>query len=175
MNRALPPSIVISHAAATWFMVGLIWTIHVVHYPLFSEVGAAEYVDFQAAHVERIGTLLLIPWAVEGVTAAAILVISVAARDRRYLVPAVIGAVAMGVVLVVSGFWSAPAHADLADGFDADVHGRLMAADLVRTVAWTVRGVCAAWILAVFIGRSSSDRSPNPIDPADLQSPVDSR
>ncbi|MCK6525129.1 hypothetical protein L6R49_27300, partial [Myxococcota bacterium] len=27
------------HAAATWFMVGLIWFVQIVHYPLFSAVG----------------------------------------------------------------------------------------------------------------------------------------
>jgi hypothetical protein len=153
VKRALEPTVVMVHLAATWFMVGLIWTIHVVHYPLFPKVGDATYVEFQAAHVERIGALLLLPWAVEGITAAAILLAAFVARDRQFLVPAVVGAVAMGVVLAVSGFWSAPAHGELADGFDADVHSRLMAADLIRTLAWSVRGICAAWILMVLLRR----------------------
>jgi hypothetical protein len=55
----------------------------------------------------------------------------------------------MGVVLLISGVWSAPAHGDLADGFDAAVHDRLMTANLVRTLAWTVRGVVAAWIVGL--------------------------
>ena len=137
-------------------MVGLIWTIHFVHYPLFADVGDATYVAFQAAHVDRIGKLLLVPWAVEGVTAAAILLVALTTRDRRLLPPAVIGAVAMGVVLLVSGFWSAPAHGELADGFDPDVHRRLMNADLVRTLAWTVRGFTAAWIATVMWRRTTS-------------------
>ena len=29
-----------AHAAATWALVGLIWTVQVVHYPLFALVGA---------------------------------------------------------------------------------------------------------------------------------------
>ena len=144
------------HLAATWFMVGLIWTIHFVHYPLFAEVGEATYVAYQAAHVDRIGKILLVPWAVEGIAAAAILFTALATRDRRVLPPAVIGAVAMGVVLLVSGFWSAPAHGELADGFDPEVHDRLMNADLVRTLAWTVRGFTAAWIAAVMWRRATS-------------------
>ena len=69
--------------------------------------------------------------------------------DRRDLrAPAVFGAVAMAVVLVISGFWSAPAHGDLADGFDAAVHDRLMTANLVRSFAWTICGVAATWVLA---------------------------
>jgi hypothetical protein len=152
--RALSPTVAVIHLIATWFMVGLIWTIHTVHYPLFAQVGDATYVAFQAAHVERIGRLLLVPWAVEGVTAAIIVLVAFGTRDRRLLPPAVIGALAMGVVLVISGFWSAPAHGELADGFDATVHDRLMAADLVRTLAWTVRGACAAWVVAVLWRRT---------------------
>jgi hypothetical protein len=128
----------------------------VVHYPLFAEVGEATYVGFQAAHVDRIGRLLLVPWAVEGVTAAVILVVTVTTRDRRLLPPAVIGALAMGVILAISGFWSAPAHGELADGFDPEVHDRLMTADLVRTLAWTARGFTAAWIAALVWRRATS-------------------
>ncbi|MFT5734734.1 MAG: hypothetical protein ACI8WY_003417, partial [Planctomycetota bacterium] len=31
----LPLWILISHLAVTWALIGLIWTIHVVHYPMF--------------------------------------------------------------------------------------------------------------------------------------------
>jgi len=156
VTRALQPFVVITHVVATWFMVGLIWTIHVVHYPLFAEVGDAAYVGFQAAHVDRIGPLLAVPWAIEGLTAAVILFGAVTSHDRSFLVPAVLGAAALGVVLVVSGFWSAPAHGELADGFDPDVHARLMTADLVRTLAWTIRGGCAVWMASLLFRRSGS-------------------
>lgn len=154
MERALQPAVVVTHLVVTWFMVGLIWTIHVVHYPLFSKVGDTTYLDFQAAHVDRIGRLLAVPWAVEGLAAAAILLAATTSQGRSFLVPATIGALAMGVVLVVSGFWSAPAHGQLADGFDPDVHDRLMAADLVRALAWTIRGGCAVWMTALLFRRS---------------------
>lgn len=141
--------VAITHFAATWFMVGLIWTIHYVHYPLFAKVGEATYVEFQAAHVERIGRLLLVPWLTEGLTLLALLWFAFFGGERRLRVPVAIGAVAMAVVLVISGFWSAPAHGDLADGFDAAVHHRLMNANLVRTLAWSVRGITAVWILCL--------------------------
>ncbi|MFM9133342.1 MAG: hypothetical protein ACKORY_11670 [Actinomycetota bacterium] len=143
------------HLAATWFMVGLIWTIHTVHYPLFAEVGAATYEAFQAAHVDRIGKLLLLPWLTEGTTLLFLLWFAFPGGRRDLRVPVAIGAVAMGLVLAISGFWSAPAHGELADGFDAAVHSRLMTATLVRTVAWTVRGLTAAWIVAVLWPRGS--------------------
>jgi len=137
--------LVIAHVAATLFMVGLIWTIHVVHYPLFAEVGASNYVEYQAAHVDRIGLVLAFPWLLEGLTLLGVLVLAVERRDLR--VPALVGALAMAVVLVISGVWSAPAHGELADGFDAAVHDRLMTANLVRTLAWTVCGASAVWVM----------------------------
>jgi hypothetical protein len=54
----------------------------------------------------------------------------------------------MAIALIISGVWSAPAHGELADGFDAEVHNRLMNANLVRTLAWTLCGICAIWLVA---------------------------
>ena len=102
--RPVPESwirpLVIAHVAATLFMVGLIWTIHVVHYPLFAEVGAENYVDYQSAHVERIGIVLAFPWLLEGLTLLGVMALAVERRELR--VPALVGAVAMAVVLVIS-------------------------------------------------------------------------
>ena len=130
-------------------MVGMIWTIHLVHYPLFAEVGPDSYVNFQSEHVDRIGRLLLAPWLTEGLTLLALLWFVLAGKRRDIAIPVLTSAFAMAVVLVISGFWSAPAHGDLADGFDTAVHERLMSANLVRALAWSVRGMCAAWIVVV--------------------------
>ena len=147
------------HLVATWFMVGLIWTIHVVHYPLFAYVGPDEYVAFQAEHVRRIGMVLLVPWAVEGICILALLVMAMRSKSRALLLPALLGAAAMGVVLIMSGFFSAPAHGELADGFDADVHADLMRADLIRTIAWTMRGGISIWMLVVLMSVHRRDTS----------------
>ena len=137
----------IAHLASSLFMVGLIWTIHYVHYPLFAEVGEATYAQFQQSHVERIGQLLALPWLIEGITLLALLVVSVFGPLHKIRIPALLNGAAMAVVLIISGFWSAPAHADLADGYNASIHDQLMTANLVRTLAWTVCGICAVWIV----------------------------
>ena len=132
-------------------MVGLIWTIHTVHYPLFADVGPENYAQFQAHHVERIGKLLLLPWAIEGITA--LLLIVVVPKKQKFLV--ITGAVLVAGILVLSGLVSAPAHAELADGFDESVHSQLMNANLARTLLWTLRGLIAASLLfATFTQKS---------------------
>ncbi len=49
------------HMATTWFMVGLMYTIQLVSYPLFSLVGQSTFVRYEAAHVSRISRLLTVP------------------------------------------------------------------------------------------------------------------
>jgi hypothetical protein len=147
LQRYMRP-ILIAHVASTLFMVGLIWTIHYVHYPLFAHVGESTYVAFQAEHVNRIGKLLLLPWLTEGLTLLAILILAFLGQHRDLRLSAFLNGVGMATALIISGVWSAPAHGELADGFDADVHSRLMNANLVRTLGWTLCGICAIWLVA---------------------------
>ena len=138
-------------------MVGLIWTIHTVHYPLFAHVGESTYVAFQSQHVDRIGKLLFLPWLTEGITLLAVLVLAFFGNQRNLRLPAFLNGVGMAIALIISGFWSAPAHGDLADGFNAAVHDRLMTANLVRSLAWTLCGVSAIWIVARLWSSQVSD------------------
>ena len=134
----------IVHLGATWMMTGLIWTIHVVHYPLFDKVGAATYEAFQTEHMRRISQLLLVPWGVEALTAIGLVIVAPTARLR---VLALIGLALFGLVVLVTGLGAAPIHGRLVSGFDADEHRRLLQVDLVRTLLWTARGVLAAAIV----------------------------
>ena len=138
-------------------MVGLIWTIHTVHYPLFAHVGESTYAAFQSQHVNRIGKLLFLPWLTEGITLLAILVLAFFGNQHNLRLPAFLNGVGMAIALIISGFWSAPAHGDLADGFNAAVHDRLMTANLVRSLAWTLCGVSAMWIVARLWSSQVSD------------------
>ena len=126
----------------------VIWTIHSVHYPLFAHVGESTYAAFQSEHVNRIGKLLLLPWLIEGITLLGVLILAFLGNRRDLRLPAFLNGVGMAIALIISGVWSAPAHGELADGFDAVVHDRLMTANLVRTLAWTLSGICTVWILA---------------------------
>jgi hypothetical protein len=129
-------------------MVGLIWTIHVVHYPLFANVGEATYVTFQSEHVNRIGKLLFLPWLIEGITLLGVLILAFLGTRRDLRLPAFLNGFGMAIALIISGVWSAPAHGKLADGFDTDIHNQLMNANFVRTLAWTLCGVSAIWLVA---------------------------
>ncbi len=94
----------IVHLAATAAMVGLIWTIHVVHYPLFMLVGSERYGEYQREHMRRITLLLLVPWGAEAATALAL--VATTSGLTRWL--ALVGLLLLGLVVVVTGLGAAP-------------------------------------------------------------------
>ncbi len=124
------------HAAATWFMVGLIWTTQLVHYPLFRRVGESSFAEYHAGHTTRMGTLLALPAIVEIVTAAALFL---ARRDvATFAAGSALAAIWMSTALV-----HAPFHARLSRSADRRLMEGLSRANWWRTAMWTGRGVAA--------------------------------
>lgn len=121
-------------------MVGLIWVMQIVHYPLFARVGDATYGSFQSEHMRRISQVLFVPWGIEALTTLALVFL---APTNRLRIAAIVGAILFAAVTVVTGLLAAPIHGRLVDGFDPTDHGRLLAVNWVRTVLWSARGLVA--------------------------------
>ncbi len=138
--------VVVAHAVSTLFMAGMIWTIQVVHYPLFAEVGTDRFPAYEAAHSARITWVIVLPWAVQGVTTLALLLSSPAGVPRALVWAA---AVLAAIPVVVTIVWSVPAHGALSDGFDAAAHARLVGTNWLRTAAWTLHGAVATALLVL--------------------------
>lgn len=139
---------------ATWFLVGLIWTIQVVHYPLFAGVGADRFAAYQADHARLITYIVGPTMLIEAATT----VLLVVARPPS--IPAWIvwtGLLLLAVVWLSTALIQVPAHGRLADGFDAAIHQRLVSSNWIRTLAWTGRGVLlaiACWPILAAASRS---------------------
>jgi hypothetical protein len=136
-------------AAAAWFMTGLGWMVQVVHYPLFARVGAEGWTAYHAEHSRRITPIVLPAMSVE--LGGALLVALTLPRGVSATV-AWAGFAAALSTWVVTGLGAVPAHGRLAAGFDAAIHRRLLRADRLRTVGWTVHGVLAAVLAAAAAG-----------------------
>jgi hypothetical protein len=136
-------SLAVVHLAATGFMVGLIWTIHVVHYPLFALVNEP-YRAYQEAHMARITGLLVVPWGIEAITSVALVLMADAGSVR---VGAVLGLVLFALVVAVTGLGAAPIHGRLVERYDEVLLRRLLRVDLVRAVLWTARLAVASWLV----------------------------
>ena len=136
--------IVITHLVSSLTMVGMIWTVQIVHYPLMALVGPERFAAYETAHAPRMAAVVLLPWTVQGLTTTWLL-IAPPAGVRATLILAT--AVAALVPVLVTVLASIPAHMRLAAGFDADVHARLVGTNWIRTVAWTAHAVLAVAVL----------------------------
>jgi hypothetical protein len=136
--------ILLANIGATLVLVGLIWVIQVVHYPLFAQVGAANFPAYEAQHSGRI-TLIVMPLMLIELGTAGLLALAVPpsiATWETWL--------GLGLVLVAWGvtfFFSVPQHNVLSGGFDAAAHRALVESNWLRTLAWSVRGGLVLWWL----------------------------
>ena len=121
------------------FMTGLIWFVQVVHYPLLARVGA-DSVGYQAAHMTRTTWVVGLPMLAEAGSCVVLALLAVGPGWQRWP-----STVLLAIVWGATAFLLVPAHDVLARGFDPVVHERLVAANWIRTVAWTARAaLCVA-------------------------------
>ena len=139
--------ILVVHAAATWFMVGLIWVVQSVHYPLFASVGDDAFVNYEAGHTRRIGRLLAVPAVAEIVTAAALVWVRPDDVDLGLVLAA--GAV-LAALWGTTALVQAPLHRQLSSAPSPEAMRRLVRSNWVRTAGWSLRGgLVAAMLLRV--------------------------
>lgn len=132
-------AVLLLHAAATWAMVGFIWTIQLLVYPMMGRVPRAAFVDVERFHQRRV-VAVLAPFAVaELVTAGAFAVVDTGAPSWLWLA----GGVLLALLWVSTGLFYAPLHGRLSGGFDPELHRRLVWSNWLRTGGWSVRGVLA--------------------------------
>ena len=137
-----------SHALISSMLAGLIWTIQVVHYPQFADVGTAHFPRYEAEHTRRI-TMLVGPLMLAELTLAAGLCY---APPPPGLIAAPQWVPAAGFALLViiwmsTALLQVPEHSTLSKGFDATAHGRLVNSNWIRTLGWSARAMLAMWML----------------------------
>jgi hypothetical protein len=132
------------HAAATLFMVGAIWFVQVVHYPLFARVGRPGYSAYSIRHTRLTGLVVGPPMLLEAGTAIALVV---------WTPPGISDSLVWTGLLLVAGIWlstallQAPRHTTLGRGFDPAAHRFLVTSNWLRTVLWSLRGLVVLCIL----------------------------
>ncbi|GJM44283.1 MAG: hypothetical protein DHS20C21_11250 [Gemmatimonadota bacterium] len=132
------------HAAATLFMVGVIWFVQVVHYPLFPHVTRDGFPRFQKEHESRTTWIVGPAMAAESLAAIALTVLGWPHLSHAALVT---GLVLLGAIWLSTGLLQIPKHRILESGFDAAAHHFLTTSNWIRTTAWTARGALAFALL----------------------------
>jgi hypothetical protein len=136
--------VLLLHGAATLAMVGLIWFVQIVHYPLFAQVGREHFAQYEWHHQARtaqvVGPLML----TEALTAALLLLSDLTPTARNL---AWIGMALLLVIWLSTAFLQVPLHRRLAAGYESRSVARLVRSNWVRTIAWTLRGIIALLLL----------------------------
>ncbi|MDV6029259.1 MAG: hypothetical protein F9B45_03975 [Phycisphaera sp. RhM] len=129
---------------ATWYMVGLIWMVQVVHYKLFDRVGEAEFVKYETDHSNLITPIVGLPMLVEIATAGMLLAFVPAGIPRWALVAAFIAVVA---IWLSTALIQVPCHNRLTqNGFTQADYQLLVGSNWIRTILWTARGLLLAYL-----------------------------
>ena len=137
-------TVLVISTVATWGMIGVIWIVQLVHYPLLGRLSVHEPVDAAVDHQRRISWVVGPLMAAEGVTA---LILLVDRPPTMSLLSAFVAAALLGVALLSTVLIQVPQHTRLADGHDDDLVRELIARNWIRTIAWTGRGVLLAMVL----------------------------
>lgn len=132
--------LLLAHLAATLMMVGIIWFVQVVHYPLFSQVGAAGFPAYADAHSRLTTYVVGPPMLVEAATAVLLVFVRPAGVPVYF---AWIGLVLLAVVWLSTALLQVPRHTKLGLGFDNAEWAGLVSTNWVRTAAWSLRAAVA--------------------------------
>ena len=145
MNGNEPADIAwLLNLVSTSVMVGVIWFVQIVHYPLLSVVPVESASGVAVDHQRRTGWVVMAPMTIEGFSTLALL--RWVPDGVAWWVPWLNG-VFLAVALGCTVFLSVPRHARMAARPDAHVGRELVVTNWPRTIAWTSRGLVLALML----------------------------
>lgn len=144
-NKPMMPNLILlMNFASTWAMVGLIWLIQIVHYPLFSKIGENRFQEYAQDHqrlityvvlplmfIELGTSILLWPYRPQGISNALVVV-------------------GIGLVILIWGstfLIQVPQHGQLLEGYNSQLSEKLVIGNWLRTIAWSFRGLLVAWMV----------------------------
>jgi len=135
--------VLLANAVSTLFMLGLIWFVQIVHYPLFSRVGGDEFKTYEELH-QRLTTWVVGPaMLIELVTALMLLKLN--SGELQALAWG--GVILVVVIWLSTGLLSVPAHNSLAIEYSTAAWQTLVFTNWIRTAAWTLRAILVTILL----------------------------
>jgi hypothetical protein len=139
MPNPLLPSV---HLASTWFLVGLVWFVQLVHYPLMDHVSPDRFVHYETVHRQNI-LFIVGPAMLLQLASAWWLWQSSHTYQRLWLVNLLF----IGLIWLSTFLVQVPLHDELNRQFSAAAHDQLVKTNWFRTLLWSVQGVLSLWLL----------------------------
>jgi len=124
----------------SYALMGLIWTIQLVHYPAFRHVAVEDFHNFHHMHTRGISVIVM-PLMLVELAAACWLVWNPATRDPlQWLLLTLVGLIWLSTFSL-----QVPCHAHLAQGKDLEKIEKLISTNWLRTLAWTLKAGLLLW------------------------------
>ena len=125
------------HLLCTHAMIGLIWFVQVVHYPMFDNVGEKEFTNYQIRHM-RLTTYVVSPFMIgEFITLFWLFSIPEYYSNQLFLVSSGL----FVLIWISTAALQVPCHNRLLQSFEPSVHRKLVSSNWIRTIAWSLRGI----------------------------------
>jgi hypothetical protein len=124
------------HTGASFFMMGLIWFVQVVHYPLMVRVGSASFTWYHFGHTRRTSWVVILPMLIELSTGVWLWASGAITHKLFEASLALLALVWMTTFLI-----QVPLHHGLSKGYDKALLDRLILSNWIRTALWTARAV----------------------------------
>lgn len=119
-------------------MIGLIWFVQIVHYPLFAMVSDQSFTRYEQTHQLRT-TFIVMPVMLLELFTALLLV-----WNPPQQIPVYYSWLGLFLLMLVWGstfFLQVPRHNALSVQFNPDDHWALVTTNWIRTFAWSLRGL----------------------------------
>lgn len=125
------------HLLCTHAMIGLIWFVQIVHYPMFDNVGAEKFTDYQLRHM-RLTTYVVGPFMVgEFITLFWLFSKPEFFQNKLFI----LSAVCFLIIWLSTAALQVPCHNKLLHSFDEKTHKKLVISNWLRTICWSLRGL----------------------------------
>ena len=150
LGQVTLPHIVLAHTFSTVYMLGVIYFVQLVHYPLFAQVGPRFYLDYHQKHVFWTTWVVGPPMLIEAFTTCLLLLLGYSGIEGINFVVHIWGTGLLFIIWLSTALIQVPCHERLINGFDQQVHRRLVNSNWLRTISWSLRTVLALYIQASF-------------------------
>ena len=122
------------------YLIGLIWTIQLVHYPSFHYIDRDQFAHFSRFHQKKI-TFIVAPAMVVELLLSIVLTLKYG-RWENYLL-----LILLILIWLITFFMMVPMHQKLVNKKDTVIISKLIRWNWSRTILWSFRGVILLFLL----------------------------
>jgi hypothetical protein len=132
------------NVALAGYNAGSMWTLQLMHYPLYASIGAGEF----RAYIEANNQRAVLPAVVPALAFLVASIVTAAVTQREARSTAIVQVVASAGVVASTVRWQGRLHAALArEGYSGDRIAELVSTNWIRTALFTVSLAAALYLL----------------------------